>query len=115
MQAQTAAKKIDQYWVEIHKKTSIPFACVVFTLVGAPLGIRARRGGLAAGFISVGFLVFYYLCLVGGEQLADRGIADPWLSMWLPNIILGALGLGLTAGVCQIRWFRRSGARRRST
>ncbi len=106
MQAQTAAKKIDQYWVEIHKKTSIPFACIVFTLVGAPLGIRARRGGLAAGFISVGFFVFYYLCLVGGEQLADRGIADPWFSMWVPNILLGALGLVLTAQVCQIRWPR---------
>ncbi len=110
MQAQAAAKKINQYWVEIHKKVSIPFACVIFVLLGAPLGIRARRGGLAAGFISVGFFVFYYLCLIGGEQLADRDIADPWLSMWLPNIILGFLGVWLTVKVCQIRLRRHQPA-----
>lgn len=113
LQAQAASKKINQYWVEIHKKYSIPFASVVFTLVGAPLGIRARRGGLAAGFISVGFFIFYYLCLVGGEQLADRNYADPWLAMWLPNIVLGALGVWLTAKVCQYRlpWQRRARGR----
>jgi lipopolysaccharide export system permease protein len=113
MQSEAASKKINQYWVEIHKKYSIPFACVVFTLVGAPLGIRARRGGLAAGFISVAFFVFYYLCLVGGEQLADRDYADPWFAMWLPNIVLGALGLWLTARVCQYRppWQRRAWGR----
>ncbi len=101
LQAKAAAKKINQYRVEIHKKFSIPFACVVFALVGAPLGIRARRGGLTAGFLSVGFFVFYYLCLVGGEQLADRQHLAPWLSMWLPNIILGALGTWLALYVCQ--------------
>ncbi len=119
MQSTAASKKVSQYWVEIHKKYSIPFACVVFTLVGAPLGIRARRGGLAAGFISVGFFIFYYLCLVGGEQLADRDYADPWLAMWLPNIVLGVLGAWLTAKVCQYRppWRRRTpgqGARARA-
>lgn len=103
VQAAHATKKINQYRVEIHKKFSIPFACIVFALVGAPLGIRARRGGLAAGFISVGFFIFYYLCLIGGEQLADRNIGAPWISMWLPNLILGALGLWLMLRVCQIR------------
>jgi lipopolysaccharide export system permease protein len=103
MQAMAAAKKINQYWVEIHKKFSIPFACIVFVLVGAPLGIRARRGGLAAGFFSVGFFIFYYLCLIGGEQLADRRYLPPWISMWLPNIVLGLLGLWLTMYVCEIR------------
>jgi len=34
------------------------------------LGSARRRGGLAAGFLSAGFFIFYYLCLVGGEQLA---------------------------------------------
>lgn len=106
MQAGAAAKKINQYLVEIHKKISIPFACIVFVLVGAPLGIRARRGGLAAGFLSAGFFLFYYLCLVGGEQLADRQHLAPWLAMWLPNIALGVLGLALTLRICEV-WRRR--------
>ena len=103
LQAEAAAKKADQLKVEIEKKLSIPAACIVFVLVGAPLGIRARRGGLAAGFLSAGFFMFYYLCLVGGEQLADRQYVPPWLAMWLPNFILGALGLVLVARICEVR------------
>ena len=56
------------------RSTRSRFACIVFVLVGAPLGMRARRGGLAAGFLSVVFFLFYWACLIGGEQLADRGL-----------------------------------------
>lgn len=90
-------RRADEFQVEIQKKFSIPFACIVFVLVGAPLGILARRGGLAAGFFSAVFFVFYYLCLTGGEQLADRRIMPPWLAMWLPNLVIGGLGAWLTA------------------
>jgi lipopolysaccharide export system permease protein len=103
LQAEAAAKKADQLKVEIEKKLSIPAACIVFVLVGAPLGIRARRGGLAAGFLSAGFFMFYYLCLVGGEQLADRQYLPPWLAMWLPNLVLGTLGLVLVVRICEVR------------
>lgn len=91
------SRKINEYRVEIQKKFSIPVACVVFVLVGAPLGVMSRRGGLAAGFFSVVFFIFYYLCLIGGEQLADRLVLNPWMAMWLPNLILGGLGVYLTA------------------
>lgn len=103
LQAEAAAKKANQLEVEIEKKFSIPAACIVFVLVGAPLGIRARRGGLAAGFLSAGFFMFYYLCLVGGEQLADRQYLPPWLAMWLPNLVLGVLGMVLVVRVCEVR------------
>ena len=103
LQAKAAAKKTDQYQVEIQKKFSIPSACIIFVLVGAPLGIRARRGGMAAGFLSAGFFMFYYLCLVGGEQLADRHYLTPWIAMWLPNMALAVLGIALSLRVCEIR------------
>jgi lipopolysaccharide export system permease protein len=106
MQARAAWKRMNQYRVEIQKKLAIPFACIVFALLGAPLGIRARRGGLAAAFLSVGFLLFYYLCLLGGEQLADRGYLAPWISMWLANLVLGILGIWITLHMCDIRLFR---------
>ena len=102
LQARAVEKSIDQYRVEIQKKISIPVACIVFVLVGAPLGVRARRGGLAAGFLSAGFFVFYYLCLVGGEELANRLLLPPWLSMWLPNIVIGSWGLWSTLRACEI-------------
>jgi lipopolysaccharide export system permease protein len=103
-QAEGIRKRIDRYRVEIQKKFSIPFACIVFVLVGAPLGMRARRGGLTVGFVSVVFFLFYYLCLIGGEQLADRAIISPWLAMWLPNIVLGVLGARLTWRVARSGW-----------
>lgn len=89
-------KQIDSYDVEIYKKYSIPFACIVFMLVGAPLGYRVKKGGfgIAAGF-SLLFFLLYWACLMGGEKLADRGIVSPFLGMWIANIIIGCFGLYL--------------------
>jgi len=89
-------KQIDMYLVEIYKKYSIPFACVVFVLIGAPLGLITRKGGfgVAAG-MSLGFFLLYWACLIGGEKLADRELLSPFLSMWVANFILGAAGVYL--------------------
>jgi lipopolysaccharide export system permease protein len=88
--------------VEIHKKFSIPAACLVFVLVGAPLGIRARKSGVGVAFLSILFFVFYYLFLAGGEELADRGILPPWFAMWGPNIVIGVIGAYLTLEAAEI-------------
>ncbi len=85
---------INRYRVEIHKKFSLPFACIVFVLVGAPLGIMARRGGFAvATALSLGFFVVYWGLLIAGEELADRGLVSPILGMWSPNILLAFVGI----------------------
>jgi len=97
------AKRIASLSVEIHKKFSLPAACVVFVLIGAPLGMRVRRAGPAVAFVSVAFFLFYYLCLVGGEELANRLLLPPWLSMWLPNLVLGLWGLDWTLKACELR------------
>ena len=82
--------------VEIYKKYSIPFACIVFVLIGAPLGIMARRGNMAVGGgISLIFFIIYWIFLIGGEELADRDMLSPFLSMWLANFIVGAFGIYL--------------------
>jgi len=82
--------------VEVHKKYSIPFACIVFVLVGAPLGIMSRKGNLAvAGGISFGFFLLYWASLIAGEELADNQIISPFIAMWLANIIVGIGGIYL--------------------
>jgi lipopolysaccharide export system permease protein len=90
-------RSVSRYRVEIHKKYSIPFACIVFVLLGIPLGLSTRKGsaGIALG-VSLLVILVYYLFLIAGEQLADRRMMPPFLSMWLPNIILGAFGVLLT-------------------
>lgn len=89
-------KEISQFMVEIHKKFSIPLACLVFVFIGVPLGIMARRGGIGTGVIySVAFYLLYWVCMIRGEVLADRLIIKPWVAMWMPNILVGLGGLFL--------------------
>ncbi len=90
-------RSADQYYVEIHKKYSIPAACLVFVFVGAPLGIVVRRGnfGVSAS-IALGFFIVYWGFLVSGEKLADRAVLSPAVAMWMADVVIGMLGLYLT-------------------
>ena len=89
----TRNKGINELRVEIHKKFSIPFACLVFVLVGAPLGALIRQRGSAVSVgVSLVFFLSYWIFLIGGEQLADRGFISPALAMWSPNLVFGLLG-----------------------
>jgi lipopolysaccharide export system permease protein len=113
-------KQIDRYRVEIHKKYSIPFACIIFVLIGSPIAIRLGRSGMntAIGLTIFVFLV-YYVCLIGGEKLADRQILSPVVAMWVPNVIFGAAAAflirsaTLEQSVVQFRLFGRLSLRRR--
>ena len=92
--------RIKQYTVEIQKKYAIPFACLVFIFIGSPLGIMTRGGnfGVSAA-ITLGFYIFYWACLIGGEKLADRAYISPYLSMWIGNLAVGLMGIVLTIKV----------------
>ena len=98
-------KREAQYLVEIHKKFSTAFACFVFILIGAPLGIMARKGGIGTGILySLAFFVIYWICLIGGENLADRLIVSPELAMWISNVIIGVFGILLTRAMIRDRF-----------
>lgn len=104
-------KSVNKYGVEIHKKFSLPVACILFVLLGAPLGVLARKGGFAVGIsLSFGFFLIYYLLLIGGEEMADRNYVSPTVGMWVPNIVLFIIALYLTVRTVrertpfQIKW-----------
>ena len=87
-------KNNNKFLVEIHKKFTLAVACILFTLVGAPLGILVKRGGITiASALSIAFFLIYYILLIWGEQLADRALLDPAVGSWMPNIILLIVGL----------------------
>ena len=89
-------QRADRYRVEIYKKYSMAVACVIFVLVGIPLGLSIRRGGLGlAATLAVFIFLFYWVTLVQGEKLADRGLLEPWVGMWAANVLVGCLGLFL--------------------
>ena len=89
--------EISQYSVEIYKKYAIPVACLVFVLIGAPLGVMARRGGMGTGGLySLFFFLIYWVGMIRGEALADRLLIPAWVAMWGPDLLVGAGGLWLT-------------------
>lgn len=91
--AEADRRRIQRLEVEIHKKFAIPAACVIFVLVGAPLGVRAHRGGLGMAIgISFVFFLVYYIFLIGGETLADRGVVSPVAAMWSGNTVMAVIG-----------------------
>jgi len=90
-------KSWNKYAVEIHKKFSLPVACILFVLVGAPLGTLSQKGGFTVAItLGFGFFLIYYIFLIGGEEMADRNIVSPAIGMWTPNVLLALLGGYLT-------------------
>jgi lipopolysaccharide export LptBFGC system permease protein LptF len=82
--------------VEFHRKFSLPFACLVFGLVGVPLGLQPVRALKSRSFsVSLALIFLYYLLLTAGEAMAKKGAVPPILGLWLPNVVFAALGMAL--------------------
>ncbi|MDO8785755.1 MAG: LPS export ABC transporter permease LptF [Syntrophales bacterium] len=82
--------------IELNKKFSIPVSCIVFGILGIPLGIRAHRSVRSRGF-SLGLLVvlLYYLLQLGGDALVETGRLSPLVGTWAPNVVFGTVGIYL--------------------
>jgi lipopolysaccharide export system permease protein len=101
---QNYQKSQNKYAVEIHKKFSLPIACILFVLVGAPLGTLTKKGGfIVAISMGFGFFLIYYIFLIGGEELADRNRVSPFIGMWAPNFLLLITGIYLTLNTVRDR------------
>jgi LPS export ABC transporter permease LptG/LPS export ABC transporter permease LptF len=76
----------------LHRKFSIPVACLVFGLLGLAFGLSNRRDGPLASFVlGIGVIFAYYVILWLGQALAKGQLVAPWLAVWLPNLILGGI------------------------
>jgi lipopolysaccharide export system permease protein len=87
--------------IEFQKRMSISYACLVFGLIGAPLGIRKGRAGRSAGIaISILVILVYYLILGTAARLADSGALSPAAATWVPNglITLAAVAMVVKKG-----------------
>jgi lipopolysaccharide export system permease protein len=103
-QIQSQKRLINSMMIEVHKKFSIPVACVVFILLGAPLGVLARRSGIGISLgMSLGMFIVYWAFLIAGEELADRLIVNAFWAMWSANFLIGGAGILLLFGVIRER------------
>lgn len=89
-------ERIAQFEVEILKKIAIPVGCIIFVLIGAPLGMLTRRGNLGFNaIVSTVLFTYYWISIIQGEKLADRLLITPFWGMWFGNITIGIFGLYL--------------------
>ena len=94
-----ATKKDDRYYLalmEFHKKFSTPMACFALGLLALPLGIQSKSAkrtfGIGLGLI---FFLFYYILLSAGWVFGEAGVYPPMIGMWVPNIVMGSIGIFL--------------------
>jgi len=90
------SKKYLNVKMELHKKFSIPFACIVLGILAVPLGVASsatrKTAGLGIGLVA---FLFYYLLLSAGLVFGESGSIPPGAAMWMPNVIMAGLGLFL--------------------
>jgi len=87
-----------QELITIHRKWSIPVACLVFGLIGIALGATNRRDGALGSFVLGLVVIFaYYIPMYLGPSLAKGKLVAPWFAAWLPNIVMGIGGIVLFA------------------
>jgi LPS export ABC transporter permease LptF/LPS export ABC transporter permease LptG len=80
--------------VELQSRIALPAACLVFALLGVPIGVRPRRGGRAGGLILTLVLIGgYYFVWVTGDHMARQGSLSPWVGIWSANIAAAVAGL----------------------
>lgn len=84
---------VDDLLVILHQRFSIPFACFIFALIGAPAGMKSNRTGSSIGLgLSIVIIFIYYLFLTFGSALGQDGIIPPVLGAWIQNIVFGLVG-----------------------
>jgi lipopolysaccharide export system permease protein len=86
-------RSVNLYDNQIHKLFAIAVACVIFVFLGAPIALRFPRGGVGMVLgVSLAAFAIYYIGLIAGEPLAQRGTLSPFLAMWASNIVFGIVG-----------------------
>ncbi len=81
---------------EIHNKIALSFSSLAFLLIGIPLGVTTRRNSKSISFgIGLGLMTLYWVLLIGGKALAQKGLVPPFLSLQFSNFLIGGVGLVL--------------------
>jgi lipopolysaccharide export system permease protein len=90
-------RQINRHWMFWHRMLTMPFTCLIFFFIGAPLGAIVRKGGLGLPIvISVSLFIFYYILDNTGSTMVRDGRWVHWFGMWFSSFILLPMGIFLT-------------------
>ena len=90
-------RRISQYDIERHRKFTLPFACIIFFFIAAPVGAIIRKGGLGfPAVISIILFLIYYIVDNSGYKMARQVVWPVWEGIWLSSFVLFPLGIFLT-------------------
>lgn len=91
------AKLMRRHDIELERKFTLSFACIIFFFIGAPLGAIIKKGGLGTPLvISVLLFIVYYIIDNAGYKMARDGKVPVWEGIWLSSAVLLPLGVFLT-------------------
>lgn len=89
-------KNLNAYLVEFYKRTSLPLASYILTIIAVALAFRKRRGGTGVNLaIGVGMMFMYVFLLKISEVLGAVAGVDSLLYVWMPNIFFGCVAVYL--------------------
>ncbi len=90
-------KDLNRHWIYWWEKITLSLGCIIFLLIGAPLGSIVRRGGLGYPvIISVATFILYYIFDTSGSKMAAEGEWKIWIGAWLSTMVLAPMGLFFT-------------------
>ena len=89
-------KNLNAYLVELHKRTSLPVASYILTIIAVALGFRKRRGGTGVNLaIGIGIMFVYVFLMKISEVLGAVAGVNSLLYVWMPNLFFGCLAIYL--------------------
>ena len=90
-------RKINRFEVELHRKLTLPIACVIMLIIGAPIGAIIKKGGFGLPVVfSIFLFLVYHVLSITGEKMVKKDLIDPFLGMW------GSTGISIVIGLTLI-------------
>ena len=95
--------------IEIARKYTFPFAALILTIIAMPLGIQPARsqktwGSTLSAVISLSVIIFYYILLSISVTVSKNGALSPYISLWIPNIVLAFIAYVLIHQMKSEKW-----------
>jgi lipopolysaccharide export system permease protein len=89
-------KDTNELLIQYYLKFALPFACLIFTMIGAAVSFQPHRRSSAMGMgLSIVIILTYYIIFSLGLALGINNVISPIFAAWIPNIVIGCVSVYL--------------------